>query len=355
MKRLFGVLVGAMMVCTLSAQNLEKDEAAIVYYSPKTLIHVDLTYYVETHTPGIFAEYAEELLGIKDVPDTIETKIDLLEAKICTSTEADYTRPHVVRFDAGIPMLLTMNEKNLLVGYNLPKETKPTANNKQKDSKQEALKSRIPPTWTAPYPEEVAKAGNLEEQARAAANQIYRLREMRMFLLGGEVEHMPADGVAMKETLAEMEKEEQALVALFTGEKSSRIADTHRLTFCPGEGDTIDYDKYQFTHAYVDSLTSEVLEVEGTIYALKHEEKYEFEPVKDKKKAEKPVNSPIVYNLPGYGEVRVRYCGREMAKRTIHYAQAGIDVPLPMSLFTGKELPVIRFNEKTGNIKSITK
>ena len=355
MKRLFGVLAGAMIVCTLSAQNLEKDEAAIVYYSPKTLIHVDLTYSVETHTPGIFAEYAEEMLGIKDVPDSIETEFNLLDAKICTSTEADYTRPHVVRFDAGIPMLLTMNEKNLLVGYNLPEETKPAANNKQKDSKQEALKSRIPPTWTAPYPEEVAKAGNLEEQARAVANQIFRLREMRMFLLGGEVEHMPADGVAMKETLAEMEKEEQALMALFTGEKSTKISEIRRLSLCPGEGDTIAYDEHKFTYTHTDSFTSQVLVIKGNMKSLKYEERYEFEPVKGKKKAEEPANSPIVYNLPGYGEVSVTYCGREMAKRTIQFAQAGIDVPLPMKLFTGKELPVIRFNEKTGNIKSITK
>jgi hypothetical protein len=36
-------------------------------------------------------------------------------------------------------------------------------------------------------------------------------------------------------------------------------------------------------------------------------------------------------------------------------AQLGIDVPLAKDVFAGPELPVIVFNEKTGNIISISK
>ena len=65
--------------------------------------------------------------------------------------------------------------------------------------------------------------------------------------------------------------------------------------------------------------------------------------------------SQIVYNLPGSAEVKVLYMNRLIAGKTIPVAQAGIDVPLPKSLFTGEHLPVIIFNEKTGNIVSISK
>ena len=41
MKRIFGMLIGAMMVSTMSAQVLRENEAALVYYSPKTEVRLD--------------------------------------------------------------------------------------------------------------------------------------------------------------------------------------------------------------------------------------------------------------------------------------------------------------------------
>jgi len=74
-------------------------------------------------------------------------------------------------------------------------------------------------------------------------------------------------------------------------------------------------------------------------------------------KAKKKGNEPtqIVYNLPGHCAVSVLYKGQDLAKRTIPVAQFGMDIPLPKSLFIGKELPKIVFDEKTGNITSISK
>ena len=74
-----------------------------------------------------------------------------------------------------------------------------------------------------------------------------------------------------------------------------------------------------------------------------------------KKKKKGAELSPIVYNLPGTGEIEVSVKGRTLAQRTIPIAQIGIDVPLAKDLFTAEQLPVIVFNEKTGNIVSISK
>ena len=51
------------MVSAVSAQVLEKDEAALVYYSPKTVVVVDFCYTVETQEKGLYAEFAEAMLG----------------------------------------------------------------------------------------------------------------------------------------------------------------------------------------------------------------------------------------------------------------------------------------------------
>ena len=64
MRKLFFVLVGAMISCAISAQVLTEGESAFVYYSPKTAISLDFTYTVETQERGIYAEFAEDLLGV---------------------------------------------------------------------------------------------------------------------------------------------------------------------------------------------------------------------------------------------------------------------------------------------------
>ena len=80
-------------------------------------------------------------------------------------------------------------------------------------------------------------------------------------------------------------------------------------------------------------------------------------PTLTEKKPNKKGNevSQITYNLPGSAVIRVLYKGRVLGERTIDVAQLGVDVPLPKNLFTNGDLPKIVFNEKTGNIISISK
>ena len=66
-----------------------------------------------------------------------------------------------------------------------------------------------------PLLEEQFMAGSVAKMAEGAAKQIYRLRETRLNLLAGDMEHVPADGVAMQLVLDELNKQEQALVELF--------------------------------------------------------------------------------------------------------------------------------------------
>ena len=79
------------------------------------------------------------------------------------------------------------------------------------------------------------------------------------------------------------------------------------------------------------------------------------QPVEDKKKKKGTQLTQIVYNVPGSCAVNVLYKGRSLGKRAIPVAQLGVDVSLPKSWFTGKELPKITFSEKTGNIVSVSK
>ena len=108
------------MVGIASAQILQQDESALVYYSPKTAVSLDFTYTIEKLQAGPFAEFAEELLGATDFVLADSITYSLKDVHIGTSTSTDYNRPHKVNVEAGIPLLLTINEKGILKGYNIP-------------------------------------------------------------------------------------------------------------------------------------------------------------------------------------------------------------------------------------------
>ena len=52
-------MAGAVM-----AQVVARDESALVYYSPKTDVVLNFNYTVERQEAGIYAQYAETMLGV---------------------------------------------------------------------------------------------------------------------------------------------------------------------------------------------------------------------------------------------------------------------------------------------------
>ena len=349
MKKMFFVLIGACLVSAGYAQVVEQNEPALVYYSPKTAITLDFTYTVEQQVPGIYAQYAEDMIGADNAVKENKTTYTLRDVRINTNTSPDYTRPHKVVAEPGFPLLLTINERGLLTGYNVAKPEKEAPNKPfHETDKKEQHKSKAK---VAPLPEEVLQAANPLAQANAAAKQIFHLRETRMYLINGEVEHAPADGEAMRLVLEELDKQEQALVELFLGKKHKRTQHkTVRIN--PDQTELLLYfsDENGFTDA--ENIEADTIKVNIAIQAQ------QYAPtavVADKKKKKTVELSQLVYNLPGHGTVKVEYKNKMLGNRTVPMAQYGIDVPLAKDLFKRTELPIIVFSEKTGNIVSISK
>lgn len=348
MKRIFWVLIGAVMVSAVHAQLVEQGEPAVVYYSPKTDIVIDFSYEVEEQEAGVYAEFAEAMLGTSDAVKETKATYRLKDARVLTATTTDFSRPHKVLNDPAVPLLLSINEKQLLCGYNTPQVEKQARSNRS-ESKRETAK-KVSSSRPAPYPEEVLKAANPLAQANAVAQQIFHLREMRTYLLSGEVEKAPADGRSMELVLAELDKQEQALTELFVGKKSHRTAHKE-IRFEPSSTDQKAYFSAENGFTDAENIDAEQITMSTVLYPQRYVATEE-----DPKAKKKPVLvSQIVYNLPGSADVKVLYKGHVLAKRTIAVAQLGVDVPLAKDLFTGKDLPIIVFNEKTGNIESISK
>lgn len=355
------------MMCMASAQVLKHDEPGLVYYSPKTVVVVDFTYTVETQEKGLFAAYAETMLGTGEAIMETKSTYTLTDATIGTQTETDYTRPHKVDVEGGIPMLLTINEKGLLTGYNAaPKAER--EHPRRPHEKKELEQAQEETSMIAPLPEEILKASTPEAQAREVAKQIFHIRETRMYLLSGEVEHAPADGTAMQLVLDELDQQEAALTQLFIGKKSTktehkimnyrhidvdRTSDATRLNRGGYKYLLYFSEENGFTNA--ENIEADTIFTKVQLTTVPYFKNTPEEP-KDKKKKE-PVTTPsqLVYNLPGRAEVEVSFKGKRIATKSVQLAQLGLDVPLPKNMFTGNELPHIEFSEKTGNIISILK
>ena len=357
MKKIFILLIGAMMTCAVCAQVVEQGEPALVYYSPKTTIVLEFKYIVETQEPGIYAAYAESMIGATNAVKENKTTYTLKNASIMTATNTDYSRPHKVAADEGYPMLLSISDKGLLKGYNLPlEETNSTYNNFDKKEEKPCAKKALK---AVPFPEEVLKAATPLAQANAAAKQIFHLRETRMYLLNGEVEHAPADGEAMRLVLEELDKQEKALTELFLGKKSKHM-DYKRVRLTPEmpAQTNVKKDKSVYYFSEENGFTdAENIDADSICVSMLMHRTVLKEPEDTGKKGKKaaPQVSSITYNLPGDACIKVEYKNKKLAERTLPIAQFGADVPLSKDLFTGKELPVIIISEKTGNIKSISK
>ena len=332
--------------------NHNANESSLVYYSPKNSLVFDFTYTIETEEMGKYASYAEELLGITNALTETRTIYTLQGASVTTHTEVDLNRPHKVVTNPQIPIhLLNINEKGLLTGFNTEFKTKQHV---KKPKAEEKTKSKS--IQTIPFSEDMLGTKSVAEQAQSVAQQIFHIREIRMYLLSGEVEHTPADGEAMKLILDELKRQEKQLLALFVGKKT--ITTQHyTYKYCPIKNETKTYEKILYFSPENGFTDAENIDAEEIKIQMAYQHQYITPVVEEKKSRKKDTYQPsqLVYNIPGHACVRVTYKGDELKKKTLPIAQFGVDMPLTTELFSGAELPTITISEKTGNITSISK
>ena len=328
------------------AQVLQQGEMALVYYAPKNYVVLDFEYTMDTYEAGQYARFAEPLLGITDAISETRTEFRMGKVNLRTRTEADSRRAHKVVPEKDYPtQLLTIDRKGLLVGYNLPQE-EPANKSNQPTPK---CKKADEPVLSLPLTEEQLNARGEEAKARAIVKQIFRLRETRMYLLSGELDHAPADGRAMQLVLDELQREEDKLLRLFVGQHKSELQH-ERLEFLPTENDATERRFLYFSQENGFTSSENVDAAPVTISLTANRQK--LQPMAEKQKS-KSQPSQIIYNLPGSADIVVTYNGKTLVERTLPIAQYGVDVPLARELFTGKTLPVIRFDTRTGNVAAI--
>ena len=345
-QKLFIFLGLTLLAGGMQAQSpvLVEDELAVVYYMPKTQVAITVEYDQVQVAPGPFYQYAQRYLNTDNVVLEAQTYYELTNMHIQTQAVADHERAYKVHAQRDIEaQLLSLTAEGLLYGYNVGPATvvsQATEENTVAKPMEEVL---------MPLLEEQMIASSIAKMAEGAARQIYHIREMRLNILTGDVEHVPADGQAMQLVLNELNQREQALTELFVGRKQvTHLSKT--LYYTPSDAPhPAMIARFSKFGGVVDAEDLSGEPIHMNVVATK-QSLHSNHAVEDKK-ALQP--SEIYYNLPGQAAITITYKDITITA-SCPVAQYGVAIPLAKDLFI-KHKPTIYFNKQTGNITSIQK
>lgn len=347
MKRnwIFVSLIG-LFALNATAQTLAPTQGALVYYMPQTVLVLDLTVTQTTTQRGVFYQYAERYLGTRDIVLKDETTYRLQDIQLHTRTQADTARVYTVPFDPKTPALslLTLTSKGILQGFNLP--ASPTVAPQKPVLPEPKHKSKKHSSLAVPLSEEALMANSLAKMAADAAQQIYRLREARVALLEGNVDHTPADGQAMQLTLQTLDEQEAQLTELFIGHTKKQTRH-QTVTYLPTQSVQ---KQVLFRFSTFNGLVDKN-DMSGEPYFLTLNA--HFQPLDSEPKGKAKDLSPIYYNLPGSADLSLCNTEAVVITKSLPIAQFGVSVRLPLSLLN--ENTSIEFFPKTGAVKAITR
>lgn len=350
-KNVWMLLCSVILFCAgAQAQVVSDGELAVVYYMPQNQILVDITYTEVYEEAGPFVHFAEKYMGAEEAIEEDALHYEIEKVNILRQTRPDYSRAYKVVAEAGTDMqLLQLDKHGILAGYNMAAKAEEARDKKQETrNKEQGTGNREQGLTALPFLEEQMKAKTLEEMAESIAKQIFRIRENRMYLLGGEIDHAPADGKAMKLVLDELDKQERMLVELFLGKR--KVKTLHKkIIYTPTKSENVIVARFSESAGFVSDESAQPLTLQinarKQVLGAAHG-------VVDKKA---PQPSQIYYNLPGSAEVSILLADKVLDETQMPIAQLGVAIPLAKNLFAGKEPVHIEFDTKTGNVKSITK
>lgn len=225
MKKLFLVLVASMPLIQAMPQSritVAEGQPTAVYSLPKTVLTIEVETERTLRKPGVYFQYSERYLATNQVITEEKTTYKLKSVVVKTSAIPDIKRTFIVPLSKNSLLnRVSLTPDGILCGINVPSVA--TANTSfatpsaDKDGKADE-------PALLPLGEEYMLAGSTAKLAEGVAKQIYRLRESRLGLLTGDMEHTPDDVTGM---LAGIDKMEKELTSLFVGKT---IVDVQKFT-----------------------------------------------------------------------------------------------------------------------------
>lgn len=197
---------------------------SVVYLLPKNLIGIQVETLCRQETPGIYFQYAERFLGIKDFIQNESTRYEIKGIRLRTKTTADTTKTYLISAGKKTKNFsIALTPEGFLKSINGPQET--IAEKPKQIGPKDRTNKTMPEWQTQPdavFTKEMQLASSTAKMAEIAANQLFTIRENRFNLLGQEADKTPGDGRSYEIVLSELNRMEKAYLELFKGTTTER-------------------------------------------------------------------------------------------------------------------------------------
>ncbi len=341
--------VGATPASAQTTQTLSATKAndyALVYTLPTTRLAVTLEAEVTVERPGEFYKYAKKYLNI-DNPITREARsVRLLSAVVTSYGVPDNERRYAVQFKTGTAPYMILSATNLPLAVN----TKQTYSPEQPELPQAKAADPTPLETAAArqvVSEEMMQSQSTAKRAELAAAAIFSIRQTRSDLITGQADQTPPDGRSLQLMLENLEAQEEALMAMFIGTKSTS---TDVATF----NITADDDIRHFTVARISAIDGivDASDLSGAPVYLDLNVTARGEMPVNEKGVEVPFpKNGLAYCIPGTANVKITYDGNTFFNGDFAMAQFGIDYGIAPNSFTDRKAPIfVIFDPATGAI-----
>ncbi|MFZ4581263.1 MAG: DUF4831 family protein [Paludibacter sp.] len=322
------------------------NQPSIIYSLPKKELCIELEIEKTVQQPGIYFQYSERYLATNQVFLEEKTSFQLKSIQLSTHSVADPNRMFVIQpTKKSILNYISVNELGIICGVNIPVKN---------------IGSEIPKLFNPiientrntssllPLGEEYLMAGSVAKLAEGAAKQIYRIRESRLSLLTGDLEHLPADGASMQSMIDGLNKSEKELTELFIG-KSVTTVEKHKITISI---DSVMNNNIAFRLSTFKGLVN-VNDLAGNPYFISvHTNKVNVKPADPKLKQD--ILNTINTVLPAKTLIELSDGVKTICSLNTEMPQFGILIPLSTSTI-GTSNFKIYIDPQTGRLLSIEK
>jgi len=193
----------------------------IVYQLPKTILQIEVDTKCVQETPGLYFQYADRFLGIKDFIQNESIRYEIVGFRLSTKTIPDANQAY----------LISTGKKGKNLSINLTPEGYLKSINGSiapiNHSSETAVKTAVnnsPKAWesvgSSIFTKDMQQANSTSKMAELAANQLFTIRDTRLNLLTQELDKAPSDGRSYEIVLSELNRMENAYLELFKGKQT---------------------------------------------------------------------------------------------------------------------------------------
>lgn len=343
------ILAVARPVAAQESQRLtanKHNEYGLIYALPITHLNIEVKAVKTVKKAGPYYKYAKKYLGVTDVVTADSQTWDIEDVAVSPYGLPDKDNEYLMQFKSGSSPFLLLDAEGLPLAINkeVDEATVKRKRNRMEDSGNAEL------DYASAFSEDMVASESTMKRAEAAAAKIFELRESRNDLVSGNADQMPPDGESLKLMLDELNRQEAALTAMFTGtvDKKRKIV---RFDYVPI--DDVEKEIVFRVSDFNGIVDKNDLSGDPVYLDLTVTERGEL-PVNEKGETKKLPKGAVMYKIPGRANVTLTYHGDVIASETVQVAQFGVDFGLEPKIFTDKKEPAyVIFNPETGAIREL--